>query len=111
MNTRICYMYRDGSNYKFPGDFCVAGILRELDLKPYLDEGLYFIPQDVGMPALQPVGVFTYSEDDDHPWHEITNILPTRSDVPCAMTAGELLKLFEIASQRGWPGRLKDISW
>lgn len=51
VNTRINYLYRDANNFKYSSSVVVEGCLKFQQLKKYLDEGLYFVPADVGLPG------------------------------------------------------------
>lgn len=84
MNTRIYYMYRDGSNYKQLEEVVIPGAISEEDKKIILDardEGSYFIPSQVGLNDLQE-RMISFPNDDDHVWHELdeTNIILTEDD-------------------------------
>jgi hypothetical protein len=73
MNTKIAYQYRDADNYKQLEDVVIPGEISEKDkalILSKLDEGMYFIPSQVGLNDLQermcsPIG------DADHVWHEL----------------------------------------
>jgi hypothetical protein len=88
VNTRVHYMYRDGSNYKqyeevvFSGEITaderrtVAAALDGNDLE-------WFLPEQVGLETLYDR--FETHFDDDHPWHElyeieVTDALPTQDE-------------------------------
>jgi hypothetical protein len=110
VNTLIEYMYRDASNFKFHERVVVAGELTMDDLRPHLDEEEYFIPEDVGLSHCRPHH-HTYSEDDDHPWHELEGTEPTNSEPDGGLTAEELIRAFARAAEQEWPGQHADISW
>jgi len=98
-NTCIDYQYIDGSNCKQSKAIIVAGHLTFEELKPYLDEGEYFIPGQVGMEDLQHLfgGQLT---KNDHPWHKLQegDLEPT-SDLPTvAYSAKELLERFKTVT-------------
>lgn len=69
------YLYRDASNYKAHGRVWLAGTAAADDharIAACLHEGLYFIPEQLNLPALQAL-LFPHSDgvtDDDHSWHE-----------------------------------------
>jgi hypothetical protein len=94
---KIAYLYRDAGNYKFQGEFCVAGTLTLNDLIPHLFESEYFVPKIVGIPSLVPA----CKNDDDHDFHEIVSITPT-VQAHCAFTARELIERFRAANERDW---------
>lgn len=117
-NTRVEFMYRDGSNYKYHGDIVVEGELKWSDLVQFLDddgkdkdenEGK-FCPEDVGIehPGLAVNG---FPGQDDHAWVEIDSgcLTPTNQN-PTNGTAAELLELFRLASEAGWPSQTKGIT-
>jgi hypothetical protein len=114
VNTRILYKYRDGANYKFPGAVVLAGVVTEDEIRPYLHEGIYLIPSDVGLPSLHPTHC-RFDEDLDHPWHELDSARPTEAepttDLIAALKVREFLRRLEKAAQAGWPGRNEDFAW
>ena len=70
MNTRILYLYRDADNYKVLNSCVVKGEVTEEQKKTILstlDDGCYFIPEVVGLPA-ERFGTHTES---DHVWMEL----------------------------------------
>jgi hypothetical protein len=99
MNMRITYLYRDASNYKQSESIVVLGKITFADVEPYLDEGEYFIPGQVGLADLH----HRFGKKltmDDHPWQELneggfeaTNDPPTLS-----MTAEQLLERFQTVT-------------
>ncbi|MDY7079781.1 MAG: hypothetical protein SXV54_23090 [Chloroflexota bacterium] len=103
VNTCICYKYRDGANYKFPGAVVLEGPITEEQIRPYLHEGLYFIPGDAGLPGLHPTHC-EFDEDLDHPWHELDSVEPTEAQPTAALTVEEFLQRLQEAAQAGWPG-------
>lgn len=73
MNTKISYMYRDASNYKQCEEVIFEGEITEAEKEVILnnrDEGLYFIPSQVGLDDLQS-RMTGYPNSDDHVWHEL----------------------------------------
>lgn len=94
-NTRLDYLYRDASNHKQWHHVIVAGELSFAALAPYLDEGIYFIPQQVGLEALQARFGDTLTTED-HPWHELyaENVAFTKIAPTLAVTAHDLLERF-----------------
>ena len=85
MNTKIAYMYRDGSNYKQCDEVVFEGEITEVELRTILDnrdEGQFFIPSQVGMEDLQP-RMLSYPSDADHVWHELNREdITLTSDAP-----------------------------
>lgn len=70
MNTRILYLYRDADNYKILNSCVVEGEITEEQKRTILsslDDGCYFIPEVVGVPA-ERFGTHTES---DHAWMEL----------------------------------------
>lgn len=99
MNTRITYLYRDGSNYKQSESVVIQGELTFAEVEPYLDEGEYFIPGQVGLEDLQHRfgGKLTM---DDHPWHELKEDDFELTDDPLtgSITTQELLERFRAVT-------------
>jgi hypothetical protein len=95
--TRIEYMYRDFSNWKWFGEFFVEGKLSLSDLSPYLWEGEQFNPLKLGLPHLldEPLN------QDDHFMHEILTVEKTNIGQPfCG--AEDLLKKCSRIGDMGW---------
>lgn len=71
----IDYLYRDASNYKDFRRYLLEGSLTEAQIKEItskLDEGLYFVPEDVGLPMADNLQrTYGYDEEVDHPFHEL----------------------------------------
>lgn len=97
MNTIISYIYRDASNYKKRQRVIVKGEVSKSDeqaIYESLNEGLYFIPRQVGLPEER----FDDSPtEDDHCWFEMeegsfeyTELPPTEN-----ITAAEVVKAFQ----------------
>lgn len=99
-NTRLTYLYRDAHNNKQSHTIIVAGELSFVAIAPYLDEGIYFIPQQVGLEALQTRFGDTLTTGD-HPWHELyaENVESTHTAPTLAVTAPDLLERFRTV---GW---------
>jgi hypothetical protein len=95
-NTRITYLYRDASNNKQSESVVVHGELSFGALEPYLDEDLYFIPDQVELEDLQTRfgGKLT---SDDHPWHELheEDVEQTDDAPTLTLTAEALLERFQ----------------
>ncbi len=88
-NSLLEYMYRDASNWKFHGEVVVAGHLAISDLEPFLADGEFFVPEDVGLAALRP----SVTNEDDHIYHSIESIEP--SDRPVSgISATNLIAAF-----------------
>ncbi|MCK5746905.1 hypothetical protein [Oricola sp.] len=95
--TRIDYLYRDASNYKFHGDFVVEGTIAKADLKPYLFDDEWFVPMAVGLPHLLDLPI----NEDDHLLHEFTGFTPTYEGTP-ECTVSTLIERFQNAHRFGW---------
>lgn len=96
MNTKISYLYRDAGNNKVHNSCIVSGTLSEEEIREIiscLDEGEYFKPELVDMPAER------FSECDpelDHSWMELCedDFEETEAPATAQMTAKELLEKF-----------------
>ncbi len=76
MNTRVNYLYRDAANYKQWHSVVLAGELTDAQralITGALDDGDYFIAEQVGLPNLRERWRSHY-DDIDHVWHELTSI-------------------------------------
>jgi hypothetical protein len=100
-NTRLHYLYRDGSNYKTGADVVLAGNLstEQIDaIVAKLDDGEHFIPSQVGLIDLQPnLQVWdTKPSEDDHAWHALErDDIEATADAPTTeLTAAELAAAF-----------------
>ena len=96
VNTELNYLYRDGSNYKQSETVVLAGTITREHLEPYLDEGWYFIPSQVGLEDLQ--ARFPSLGEDDHVWHELQEVTPTDAEPTTPMTAADLLARFRVVT-------------
>src|SRR6185312_2163298 len=94
---RVVYLYRDAGNYKFWGEFYIAGAISIDDLRSYLLHGEYFVPEKVGIPSLAPDA----RNDDDHSLHEFDSIVPTNPSA-CVFAAKEFVDRMQAASKAGW---------
>jgi len=105
MNTRIYYLYRDGSNNKIGSQEVLSGTLTDQqisDIRRVCDEGQYFIANDVGLPDLQIQWAkkgFPFPTDDDHAWSELESIEPTENPTTLTLTAEELYGRFVTISE------------
>lgn len=96
-NTKIKYMYRDGSNYKFLGEFVVEGKLSLDDIAEYLHDSEFFIPHEVGLEHLLNLPM----NQDDHYLHTFENFEATdKNDFICS--AKEFKKRMKKADNDGW---------
>ena len=109
------YQYRDAANFKARGYVGLAGTVAtdlESRIRAALIDGLWFIAEQVGVPALR-YQLFAYSNGpttDDHGWHEFVGIgEPPIDFAPDAvLDAGELVAVFEAAAGR-WDDRLSPV--
>lgn len=70
--TRVSYLYSDGSNSKRSSSITFRGRLTKqqlLFIASKLDDGLYFVPVQIGFESLQLA--FTDDGGDDHYWHKL----------------------------------------
>ncbi|WP_321394196.1 hypothetical protein [Emcibacter sp.] len=98
MNTKFSYLYRDAANYKNFHDVIMTGIVELDQLEPFLHEGQFFIPSEVGLPDLQDTPL-TY---DDHIWHEISAVTPTEEKPTVNTQADIFLNHFASVSKNNW---------
>lgn len=106
-NTRISYLYRDANNNKRHGDVVIEGELTFEQLQPYLDEGEYFAPEDVGLPHPGTRFAGGFPIVSDHPWCKLADddVEPTRKPATVNVTAAELLEKFKQAAAAEWPAQ------
>jgi len=102
MNTRIHYMYRDASNYKFRGSFLVRGRFDVESVRDFLFDGEFFVPHEVGIEHLLDMPM----NEDDHYLHTIEGAEPS-SDTDTRCDASSLVKRFELAHEKGWLSSLR----
>lgn len=98
MNTIFSYMYADACNYKIYKDVVIGGELEFSDIEPYLHEGEFFIPSEIGLDDLQPTPLTTH----DHIWHSICNLSASNINSNCTIDSAQLIKRFLIASENRW---------
>lgn len=96
-NTEFEYRYRDASNYKWHASVVLAGSLRLQDIKPYLIDGEFFVPELVGLKCLTP----EIRNEDDHDWHEVIALNPTSAPANF-IPAEEFLRQFQTQHRKGW---------
>lgn len=101
-NTKISFLYRDGSNYKSYNSVIVSGTFTDNEINQILDcldRGEYFIPEQIGF----PVERFGSITEDDHCWCELTSFdFETTDDEPTLeMSADEVQKAF-MAAKDHW---------
>ena len=98
MNTEVSYLYRDACNYKTFDTVIIAESLDIAEIRPFLVDGLLFIPSEIGLPNLQPKEL----TEDDHVWHEVETLRPTQDAPTIAMDAAALIAACKTANQAGW---------
>lgn len=84
LNTKITFMYRDGSNYKQTKEVTFSGVVdTPEDLNSLIfscdtsDGNSFFIPGQVDLEDLQgTMAGGQWDPDIDHPWHQIIAITP-----------------------------------
>lgn len=99
MNTIFAYLYRDSSNYKQFHHENIKGELKLEQIKPYLYEGSFFIPSQLGMEDLE---FDEYDDEEDHVWHEIDELTLTEKEPTLRLTAEETVKAFKDLHATGW---------
>jgi len=100
--TILEYQYRDAGNYKAFGELLLEGEMTPsdlADLTPYLYDGEYFIPEEVGIPPLQPLlqEELGGKNEDDHEWHtfiKARTVAPEDMGQPVWGTKEELIQRF-----------------
>lgn len=102
MNTYFGYLYRDASNYKNWNEVIIKGRLtpkQKEDIISTLNEGLWFIPEQVGL----PVERFSDVTEDDHCWCELELENINDTDLPATElgTAQEIYDAF-MAVNGNW---------
>lgn len=98
MNTKIYYLYRDGSNYKEGKEIILEGTLfpQQIDdIFKKFDNDEFFIPSQVGLINLQDRMV-NFPNEDDHVWHELEreDITTTNEPANTTITAIDLYNNF-----------------
>ena len=103
MNTCWSYLYRDASNYKIHQDVVTAGPLPADAVAAVfrsLDDGEYFIPDNVGFPAPRP------EEEDpliDHPWYELRDVEATEEEPTLEITTEQAVRAFKECKNNWCP--------
>lgn len=97
MNSRIKYLYRDASNFKFWNAFKVGGTVQISDIKPYLFDREYFVPELIGVQRLNPAT----TSADDHDLHEIVSIEPTTERSVICLSSEFPIRLQKVSAS-GW---------
>lgn len=102
MNTYFGYLYRDASNYKVWNEVIINGRLtpkQKEDIISTLNEGLWFIPEQVGL----PVERFSDVTEDDHCWCELELENINDTDLP-PTELGTVQKIYDafMATNGNW---------
>jgi hypothetical protein len=103
-NTRLHYMYCDGSNYKVGHECVIFGELKLEEIIKYMDTTMgddpQFIASEVGLysPQEEFKKKYAFPTDDDHVWCRMLDCEPTSSapDKP-VITAEQLRAAFKKA--------------
>lgn len=96
MNTKISYLYRDADNYKNLNQVVIPGLVSSDQISTIMDclnEGEYFIPEQVGLPEDRG---FEESTEADHCWFELcrNGFEPTDASPNWNMTPDKLVEMF-----------------
>jgi len=99
IRTKIVYLYRDASNYKYWGEFHLSGSLELADVRPLLFQDEYFLPEKIGVQRLTPACM----NSDDHDLHEFVSAERV-AEAPCPTDApaNEFINRLRKASSGGW---------
>ena len=102
-NTKINYLYRDADNYKMQNECVIKGEITPEQIAVILsclNTGEFFIPEQVGMPAMR---FSKYDPQSDHPWMELQedSFEPTSCKPTIDMTAEELVNQF-LERKNNW---------
>lgn len=96
-NTRVDYLYRDGSNYKMHSSEIVSGAItpeQVEQIKNSLIDGEYFYPADVGLPENR----FESTYEGDPDWFEMNcegNFAKTTEPPTVNITVEQLVENFK----------------
>ena len=97
MNTVFEVMYRDGHNYKRCADWVFAGAAtpqQMASVTAHLDNGIYFVPMQLGLEHLAVDTEWSFPTEIDHPWHELVGIEVTDRTPNMTQTVDEFVELF-----------------
>lgn len=97
MLTRVCYLYRDASNYKFWGHFVLEGAITRDEVAAYMIDREWFVPEAIGLEPLQPDDW----TDEDHDFHELHQFEPVAEGEPIC-TAAEFVERMKLAERLEW---------
>ncbi|WP_305910551.1 hypothetical protein Q9L42_020555 (plasmid) [Methylomarinum sp. Ch1-1] len=106
MNTLISYLYRDADNYKFTESVVLKGEISKDDkatIFEKLDNGLYFLPEQVGLnTAFEQIVShgYRFPTESDHPWHELCSIEKTNQEPTTEVSLDEFIEAFSKITKR-----------
>lgn len=83
------------------------------DLASFLDQGTYFVPEDVGLehPGEEwPQVGCRYPTEDDHPWCELSEDGFSSTDECGEVRVTDIVECFRVAHALGWPGGDREAS-
>lgn len=112
MSTLLTYMYRDAHNYKRHGEvvvsnpdgLCVSQARKRIQAS--LDEGQYFIAEQLGLPVVFPwkdaKAPADFNIEYDHPWHEFVALEACKLPATVDVTLRQVVARAERAKRRGW---------
>lgn len=104
-NIAVFYRYRDAANYKWAGAavFSNASGLDEADLsarfKACLEDGEFFVAEQVGVPPLYPRQV---DPEVDHGYHEFVRCVSIDSPPTHHDDIADFVAEFERCAADGW---------
>lgn len=102
--SELEYLYRDAANFKVWGRAILSGALSIRDLRPFLYEGDFFLPELVGLKSLTP----KTPTSCDHPWHELRSVQRVSSG-KSLMRASELIARFKREHSLAWGQWAPDV--
>jgi hypothetical protein len=96
--TKISYLYRDASNYKFRKEIVLIGSVVESDVRSLLIDGEYFVPRALRLLSAVP----QKAKADDHDLHEIECFLSLASAKGASLSARLFMSRLRYANEKGW---------
>lgn len=106
------YLYRDAGNYKTWCSVLLAGLATTDDMdivKASLDRGEFFIAEQIGVPAAhaRADGGKPVPNEDDHVWHEFSELRAAEADDIDGEPWGTVAELVaRFGSVQRWDQRL-----
>lgn len=111
LTSKVTYLYRDASNYKFWGDFFLSGSIARSDFEMHLFDTEFFIPEVIGIQSLCPKEF----GEDDHFLHTIEDIeliyYEYARPTDIKMSALEFIARMKKVSCSGWFSAIEWDSW